>query len=100
MQILITATDREIVCEAVLKGNLYDLLTIHTAALTWTEAGALFADPRETQTLTVRSVPEEQGEEVTETVYTGWTALYSIQRSPFFPAPGALMIQLQKPTEG
>jgi len=102
---LITATGREIACDAVVRASRYEFLTIHTDQLSRVEVDTIFEDSSETETLTaiqIVEVTDENGEiqraELT-TVYRGFTVLDTVQRSPLFPNPGELMIWLTRPEE-
>lgn len=104
MVTLITATGREILCDAVIRATYYAFLTIHTNALSRIEVDTIFDDPAETRTLTVIGPLSDELDEdgnplMGETVYHGWTVLDTVQRSPMFPAPGELMIWLTRPPE-
>lgn len=85
--ILETGKGTKINCDAVTPGSVYPVLHIHTPALTFAEAGAIFSDPEQTAELTVM-------DEDAVTVYTGFTVLYSVQQSPFIS--GDLLIWLNK----
>lgn len=103
MVTLITATGREIPCEAVIRATAYTFLTIHTHALTRIEIDTIFDNPEETIELTaVETVeaPDENGETVeivTTKVYRRFTVLDAVQLSPFYS--GDLMIWLTRPEE-
>lgn len=99
---LITTTGREIACDSVVQSRIFGFLYIHTAALSRIEADTIFDDPAETETLTAVETllcPTDEGPvQTTETrVYSGWTVLDTVQRSPLFDNPGELMIWLAKP---
>lgn len=105
---LITATGQELLCDSVTRGQAYPYLYIHTAALSWAEAQALFTDPAELTVLTAVErftfpAQTDKGEETVEAeqtkTYRGWTELYCIQRSPLFDDPAELMIWLRRPEE-
>ena len=102
---LVTATGREIACDAVIRTTNYNYLTIHTNALTRIEVDTIFDDSTETNELTVYAQEYQETSdgdvEVLETkrVYHGWTILDAVQKSPMFQKPGELMIWLTKQDE-
>lgn len=76
-------------CDAVVAGDQYPYLHIHTHELSRIDADRIFDDPAETDMITAFDA------ETSETqVYTGYTSLYSVQKSPFIP--GDLLIWLTK----
>ena len=85
-----TALGERINCEAVVAGNQYPYLHIHTSELTRVQADTIFDNPAQTETLKV-----DTGE--TEKTYTGFTTLFSVQTSPFIP--NALLIWLNRTME-
>lgn len=101
---LITATGRMVPCDSVLRGRQFPLLYIHTASLSYGEAGTLFEDPEETAVLTSVvefAVPDDGSPAPKEErrVYRGYTQIYQIQRSPLYENPAELMIVMQQPAE-
>jgi len=101
---LVTATGREIACDAVIRATNYNFLTIHTNALTRIEVDTIFDDPTETSVLTAyEQIYETSGDSVivreTKRVYRNWTILDAVQKSPMYATPGELMIWLTKPDE-
>lgn len=91
---MITITTKKgivIACDAVTPGAQYPVLHIHTHALSGADAFSIFSDPEQTEELTeTRAV---DGKEETR-VFTGFTALYSVGKSPFIS--GALLIWLNR----
>ena len=90
---LITASGREIRCEAVVHGRLYDYLHIHVSGMSLAEAAAIFDDSEQTRTMRVETVDESTGERQS-TTYDGYTSVYSIQQSPF--VPDALLVWMNR----
>ena len=89
-RLLTTATGREIPDASAVPGRQYShMLHIRTAALSFAEAAALFADPAETATLTYQ-------DEDRRDVYEGYTTILSIELSPLSSKPGELLIRLAR----
>lgn len=90
---LITATGREIMCDAIVEATLYPVLHIHTHELTGAEAWTLFSNPAETVIL--RKIENEK-----ETVYRDYTYLQSVQQSPFIAGDLLIWLNHQSNEEG
>lgn len=90
-----TATDRIVQCNSVVRSQMYNYLYIHTASLTRIEADTIFDNPAETSVLTAYGTDPDGVWR--SNVFTGWTVLESVTRSPVYPDENALMIILTKP---
>lgn len=77
MTVIITATGKEIECDAVIAATMYPVLHIHTHSITGAEAWEIFSNPEETKVLKKYEDGKGAG------VYKGYTTLQSVQRSPF-----------------
>lgn len=78
--IIKTATGKEIECDSVVQGQQFSSsIHIHTHSITPVEAYQIFGDPEETSILIALKENVEPKE------YVGFTDIYSVQKSPFFP---------------
>lgn len=92
MLTLITNSGREIPCDAIVPASQYPVLHIHTHAIGGAEAWTIFSDPAETCRLIRR---DDDG----ETVFTGFTRLYSVQSSPFVPGDILIWLNYDMPAQ-
>lgn len=90
---VVTAKNREIICDLVVRASQYAVLHIYTHSITPIEAYQIFDNPEETSTLYVY----EDGKDTR--IYRGFTDIYSVQKGGMITGPGEILIWLQHPSE-
>ena len=94
-----TASGREIECRGIYKSNMYNVLNIHTQAITPAEAYMIFGNPEETKVLIQLETKEDFMDEPIKTIYRGFTECYMVKKSPLYSEPDCYMIWLNHPLQ-